>query len=163
MDAMTTNQLMPEASSLRSPAQCLRMAHFLAHLRTGGRGVPVNAAEALLLIAGGVDHVSDLGKAMTDDKGQPLSSSTTARLVGLLRGRARYAHGKWIESPFSLVEIRRHPHRRGQQLRLSEQGQQLISQFFPDAIAHSGDAGERQPDAADAQHLGVELTTCDDH
>jgi hypothetical protein len=131
------------------PAQCLRMAHFLAHLRTSGRGVPVNAAEALLLIAGGVDHVSDLGAAMTDEQGQPLSGSTTARLVGLLRGRARYAHGKWIESPFSLVEIRRHPHRRGQQLKLSDQGQQLISQFFPDA--------------ATMQHLGVEMTTCDEH
>jgi hypothetical protein len=133
----------------------LRMAHFLAHLRTSGRGVPVNAAEALLLIAGGVDHVTDLGAAMTDEKGQPLSGSTAARLVGLLRGRARYAHGRWIESPFSLVEIRRHPHRRGQQLKLSDQGQQLISQFFPDAIAHSGDA--------DTQRVGVELTTCDEH
>jgi hypothetical protein len=130
------------------------MAHFLAHLRTSGRGVPVNAAEALLLIAGGVDHVSDLGRAMTDEQGQPLSGSTTARLVGLLRGRARYAHGRWIESPFSLVEIRRHPHRRGQQLKLSDQGQELISQFFPDAIAHPG--------AVDTQHLGVDQTTCDE-
>jgi hypothetical protein len=137
----TNNHLMP--------AHCLRMAHFLAHLRTSGRGVPVNAAEALLLIAGGVDHVSDLGKAMTDDKGQPLSGSTTARLVSLLRGRARYAHGKWIESPFSLIEIRRHPHRRGQQLRLSDQGQQLISQFFPSS------------DAANPHHLGSEQPTCD--
>lgn len=135
------------------PEECLRMAHFLAHLRTSGRGVPVNAAEALLLIAGGVDHVSDLGAAMTDDKGQPLSGSTTARLVGLLRGRARYAHGRWIESPFSLVEIRRHPHRRGQQLRLSDQGLELVGRFFPDATTHSGDA--------DALRVGVEQTTCD--
>jgi hypothetical protein len=136
---MTNNQPMPD--------QCLQMAHFLAHLRTSGRGVPVNAAEALLLIAGGVDHVSDLGQAMTDEKGQPLSGSTAARLVGLLRGRARYAHGKWIESPFSLVEIRRHPHRRGQQLKLSDQGKQLIGRFFPDV---------------DRLHLGVDQTTCDE-
>jgi hypothetical protein len=136
------------------PAHCLRMAHFLAHLRTSGRGVPVNAAEALLLIAGGVDHVSDLGAAMTDEKGQPLSGSTAARLVSLLRGRARYAHGRWIESPFSLIEIRSHPHRRGQQLRLSQQGQELISQFFPSVNTSTGDT--------DARHLGVDLTTCDE-
>ena len=109
---------------------CLQMARFLSHLRSTGRGIPVNAAEALLLIAAGVDHVSDLQAAMPDEKGQPLSGATTARLVGLLRGRARYAAGNWIESPFSLVEVRKHPHRRGQQLALSSQGQKLICAFL---------------------------------
>ena len=106
------------------------VASFLASLRTTGRGIPVNAAEALLLIASGVDHVADLQLAMTDPDGEPLPGATTARLVALLRGRARYALGKWIESPFSLVEVRPHPHRRGQQIRLSDQGQNLVNAFF---------------------------------
>ena len=114
---------------------CLQMARFLAHLRSSGRGVPVNAAEALLLIAAGVDHVADLQQAMPDEKGQPQPGATTARLVALLRGRARFDGGKWIESPFSLVEVRKHPHRRGQQVLLSSQGQQLVNAFLapPDA------------------------------
>jgi hypothetical protein len=115
---------------MTTPSQLATMATFLAHLRTTGRGIPVNAAEAFLLIASGVDHVSDLQQAMTDHEGQQLPGATTARLVALLRGRARYAHGKWIESPFSLVEVRPHPHRRGQQLRLSDQGQALVTAFF---------------------------------
>ena len=106
------------------------VASFLASLRTTGRGIPVNAAEALLLIASGVDSVPDLQQAMTDHDGQQLPGATAARLVALLRGRARYAQGKWIESPFSLVEVRPHPHRRGQQIRLSDQGQNLVNAFF---------------------------------
>ena len=109
---------------------CLQMARFLAHMRSSGRGIPVNAAEALLLIAAGVVHVSTLQVAMPDEQGRPLSGATTARLVGLLRGRARYDGSKWIESPFSLVVVRRHPHRRGQQLLLSDQGQQLVNAFL---------------------------------
>lgn len=111
-------------------ASCLQLARFLAHLRASGRGIPVNAAEALLLIAAGVDHVSDLQAAMPDETGQPLPGATTARLVALLRGRARYAAGRWIESPFALVEVRRHPHRGGQQLLLSQQGKALICAFL---------------------------------
>lgn len=118
----------PRAAGL--PESCLQMARFLAHLRSSGRGIPVNAAEALLLIAAGVDHVSDLQAAMPDEKGQPLPGATTARLVALLRGRARYVGDRWIESPFSLVEVRKHPHRRGQQLQLSPQGQQLVNAFL---------------------------------
>ena len=115
---------------MTAPSQLATMATFLAHLRTTGRGIPVSAAEALLWIASGVDHVSDLQQAMTDNEGQKLPGKTTARLVALLRGRARYAQGKWIESPFSLVEVRPHPHRRGQQVSLSDQGQNLVNAFF---------------------------------
>ena len=115
---------------MTTPNQLATMAIFLAHMRIAGRGIPVNAAEAFLLIASGVDHVSDLQQAMTDGEGQQLPGATTARLVALLRGRARYAQGKWIESPFSLVTVRPHPHRRGQQLQLSDQGQTLVNTFF---------------------------------
>jgi hypothetical protein len=112
------------------PGDLLRLAQLLAHLRASGRGIPVNAAEALLLIGAGVDHVAELQKAMPDEQGQPLPGATAARLVGLLRGRARYAAGRWIESPFALVETRRHPHRGGQQLLLSDQGRQLLNRFL---------------------------------
>ena len=105
---------------------CLLVARFLAHLRFSGRGIPVNAAEALLLIAAGIDHTAELQQAMTDEKGRPQSMATTTRVVNLLRGRARYARGKWIESPFSLIAIRKHPHRKGYQLLLSQQGHQLV-------------------------------------
>jgi hypothetical protein len=115
---------------MTAPNQLATMATFLAHLRTTGRGIPVNAAEALIWIASGIDNIPDLQQAMTDRDGEPLPGATTARLVALLRGRARYALGKWIESPFSLVEVRPHPHRRGQQIRLSDQGQNLINAFF---------------------------------
>jgi hypothetical protein len=127
-DNLPEEEKAPRAAGL--PESCLQMARFLAHLRSSGRGIPVNAAEALLLIAAGVDHVSDLQAAMPDEKGQPLPGATTARLVALLRGRARYVGDRWIESPFSLVEVRKHPHRRGQQLQLSPQGQQLVNAFL---------------------------------
>ena len=113
--------------------QYQQMARFLSHLRVSGRGIPVNAAEALLLIAAGVDHTGDLQAAMTDATGQPLPPATTARLVGLLRGRARYKAGGWVESPFALIEARPHPHRRGQQYTLTKQGRLLLDTFFPPA------------------------------
>lgn len=118
------------------PEQALQyrqMARFLNHLRVSGRGIPVNAAEALLLIAAGVDHVSDLCQAMVDENNRPLPAPTCARLVALLRGRARKRGDGWVESPFSLVTARPHPHRKGLQLRLSKQGYLLIDAFFPKA------------------------------
>jgi hypothetical protein len=95
------------------------------------RGIPVNAAEALLRIAAGqADHIADLQQVMLDENGQPAPPASTARVVALLRGRARYARGKWIESPFSLIEVRKHPHRGGQQLLLSPQGRQLVCELL---------------------------------
>lgn len=106
------------------------VAAFLGALRQKDRAVPVNAAEALLLIAAGVDHVNDLRTAMRDADGNPLPPATVNRLVSLLRGRARYSGGKWIESPYTLLEVRSHPHRRGLQLQLSEAGAGLIRSYF---------------------------------
>jgi len=108
------------------------LALLLAHLRTHGRVIPVTAAEALLLIASGIDHRADLAKAMADAEGKPLNSATVDRTVALLRGGAKYhAQAGWIESPFSLVEIRKHPHRQGAQITLSDNGKALIEAFFP--------------------------------
>lgn len=110
-------------------------AAFLGALRRKDRIVPVNAAEALLLIAAGVDNMPDLQKAMRDSEGNALPSATASRLVSLLRGRARYDEGQWIESPYSLIEVRPHPHKRGLQLQLSDAGRQLIHTHFGEGTA----------------------------
>lgn len=117
---------------MTDPTTNLRnLALLLAHLRTHGRVVPVTAAEALLLIASGIDHRADLAKAMADAQGKPLNSATVDRTVALLRGGAKYhAQAGWIESPFSLVDLRKHPHRQGAQLLLSDNGKALIEAFF---------------------------------
>lgn len=139
--------------------QYRNMAVFLAHLRISGRGIPVNAAEAFLLIAAGVDHVGDLQDAMTDADGTRLPGATTARLVALLRGRARLVRGRWIESPFSLITVKPHPHRRGHQLLLSDQGQLLLDSFFVQPTPGKlKDRGELQPVG-----LVVDGPTCDEN
>lgn len=108
----------------------LAIARFLGALRLKNRAVPINAAEALLLIASGIDNIPDLQNAMRDADGNALPAATMSRLVSLLRGRARYHQGAWVESPYGLVEVRPHPHRRGMQLQLSEEGKRLISVYF---------------------------------
>jgi len=65
-----------------------------------------------------------------DSDGNALSAATASRLTSLLRGRARYRRGTWIESPYSLLEVRPYPHRRGLQLQLSEAGELLIRNHF---------------------------------
>lgn len=106
------------------------LAGFLGALRQKNRAVPINAAEALLLIAAGIDNIPDLQQAMRDAEGNALPPATISRLVSLLRGRARYDQGKWLESPYSLLEVRPHPHRRGLQLRLSDAGERLMRSHF---------------------------------
>lgn len=102
-------------------------AVFCEHQKARGLRVqypPMVAAEALLWIAGGVDHASELAKVMGTDQ------STACRTIALLRGRARWKQGKQMLSPFGLVELRKHPHRRGHQLSLTNNGQQLIDSTF---------------------------------
>jgi hypothetical protein len=100
---------------------------FREHMKANGRHVghpPLVAAEALLWIAGGIDHGSDLAEAMGMDH------STANRTIALLRGRTRWREGRSMPSPFGLVELRKHPHRRGFQLSLTAEGKQLISSTF---------------------------------
>lgn len=120
----------------------LALARFLGSMRQNNRAIPISAAEALLLIAGGIDNVPDLQQAMRDANGNALPPATISRLISLLRGRARYDQGRWLESPYSLLEVRPHPHRRGLQLRLSDAGQRLIHTHF-DANACTTLLGER--------------------
>lgn len=121
----------------------IALAGFLGALRQKNRAVPVNAAEALLLIASGIDNIPDLQRAMRDSEGNALPSATISRLISLLRGRARYDEGRWVESPYSLLEVRPHPHRRGLELRLSAAGEQLIGTYFQGYSCTSA-LGERQ-------------------
>lgn len=138
-------------------------AAFLSHLRVDGRAVPVNAAEVLLLIASGVDNIPDLQRAMPTAQNLPLPEPTARRLVALLRGRARYEGGAWIESPFSLVSARSHPHKRGQQLLLTPQGEALISTFFGDGLTTdlTSSPGNFKVSSA-TTHLGANQDTCEE-
>lgn len=106
------------------------VARFLGALRQKNRVVPLETAETLLLIAAGIDNIPDLQRAMCDSDGNVLPAATISRLIALLRGKARYHQGNWVESPYSLLDVRPHPHRRGHQLRLSDVGQQLIGSYF---------------------------------
>lgn len=112
------------------------VARFLGALRQKNRVVPIETAETLLLIAAGIDNIPDLQRAMCDSEGNALPAATISRLIALLRGKARYHQGNWVESPYSLLDVRPHPHRRGHQLRLSDVGQQLIGSYFNDYIPH---------------------------
>lgn len=106
-----------------------QMAELLGRLRTSGRAIPIGAAEALLWVAAGVDSVPELAAVMGTE-GAPLPPATISRLVSLLRGRARYDRGQWIESPTgALIACRRHPHRRGLQLLLTEEGAQVLNPY----------------------------------
>ncbi|QTP86375.1 hypothetical protein SSRP02_p019 [Synechococcus phage S-SRP02] len=117
-------------------------------MRVTNRAVPINAAEALLLIASGIDNVPELQQAMRDANGNALPAATISRLISLLRGRARYNQGRWLESPYSLLEVRPHPHRKGLQLQLSAAGKRLINLHFGAYTCTS--------------NLGAEPSTCDE-
>jgi len=99
----------------------LMVASFLHGLRLEGRAVPLSAAEAFCLIAGGIDNLPELQQVMGLDPG------ATSRVVSFLRGRARLSGGRWIKGGPGFVEVRRHPHRRGMQLRLSPAGEAVLS------------------------------------
>jgi hypothetical protein len=136
------------------------IASLLSNLRQEGRVIPVSAAEVLLLIASGIDNVKDLQQAMPTPSGEPCAASLVARMAALLRGRARYVDGIWIESPFALIKMRRHPHKQGQQFFLSKEGKALISAAFgSEALQRSGNG------AAERQHaaVGVEGPTGELH
>jgi len=129
-------------------ADPIAVARFLGALRQKNRAVPMNAAEALLLVASGVDNIPDLQRAMQDPQGKLLPAATISRVVSLLRGRACYRQGSWVESPYGLIEVRPHPHRRGMQLQLSAAGKQLMRSCFAQYNC--------------ANLLGAEHSTCDE-
>lgn len=96
---------------------------FLQAFDVPNRPVPANAVRVFLAVAEGVDCVAAISRELG------LPARTTARLVKLLAGRDRYKAGTWIESPFSLLTLRPHPHHSGEQVRLSEQGKQVLERL----------------------------------
>lgn len=80
----------------------------------------LHALEGFLLIAQGVDSASELRSKLD------CTPSQANRIVNCLKGRGRYRDGKWLDSPFCLIEGRQHPHQRGQQLVLSSTGAELL-------------------------------------
>lgn len=115
--------------------QQLRSIHNIAGLLGGLRkaskrstfdgGMPLVAAEALLWVYSGVDHLSDLQNLMG------LSPARVSRTLSLLRGRGRKGEdGRWIESPLGLVKVTNHPHRRGYRLELTEEALELLDSTF---------------------------------
>ena len=108
-----------------------RLAEMLGRLRhtavanAGCGRVTIATVEALAWIAAGVDNCNDLGVAM-GTPGNPQATASTSRIVSALRGRGRWDAGKWIEAPFQLVETRKHPHRKGMLLELTQEGRDLL-------------------------------------
>lgn len=87
-------------------------------------GLPLVAAEALLWIYSGVDHLSDLQDHMG------LSPAQASRTLSLLRGRGRQRQGQWVESRLGLVKVTNHPHRRGYRLELTKEAKNLLNNTF---------------------------------
>ena len=113
-----------------------QLLSFLAAFDVPNRVIPAGAVGAFLAVAEGCDHVSDL----TVRLGIP--ARTAARLLKLLAGHGRYVEGKWIDSPFALVDARPHPHRQGEQFRLSEQGRELLTRLGPWGLELLGTPGK---------------------
>tara|TARA_Y100001973_G_C5128648_1_gene296533 strand:+ start:33 stop:419 length:387 start_codon:yes stop_codon:yes gene_type:complete len=108
-----------------------KFASFLSEFRKKNKTITTTQVEALLLVASGVDNMSDLTSVMLDEKGRELSTSTISRVINYLIGRGRYEGGKWIESNCeALLQRRNHPHRQGYQLALTSEGKSLIQSYF---------------------------------
>jgi len=112
----------------------LVVASFLSELRREGRLVPLPVAEVLLLVASGVDNTSDLRLAMGSGDRQKLPQQTLYRYISSMTGRSKFVDGRWEKAAFipPLLETRKHPHRHGEILSLSETGKQLINNYFDD-------------------------------
>jgi hypothetical protein len=116
-----------------------KVAGLLAGLRQAGKTARPQAMhpavpEVLLWIAAGVDHRQELVKV------SELSEREVRRICHTLCGKGYRQRGGYVDSAYRLVEVRRHPHRRGEQLLLTREGQQLISSTF-DLQHEESDAG----------------------
>jgi hypothetical protein len=112
-----------------TPAETLAMAKAIGACRraatAGGHGLRVIEIEILLLSAGGVDAAADINAACGG------SRTNATRSLRFLSGRDSSGsplRGGIRSSPFRLIEHRKHPHRRGHQYRLSNEGIALFSQ-----------------------------------
>lgn len=106
-----------------------KVAGMLAGLRQAAKTARAQAMhpavpEVLLWIAAGVDHRQDLAKV------SGLSDREVRRICHTLSGKGYRQGGQIVDSAFDLVIVRRHPHRRGDQLALTEAGKTLLSSTF---------------------------------
>ena len=108
-----------------------KFAMFLSEFRKSSRQISTTQVEALLLIASGIDNVSDLQQAMFLNDGSPFPRSSAGRIINYLGGRGRYSAGKWInQGGEPLIKRREHPHKRGYQLMLTDEGEKLIKCYL---------------------------------
>ena len=108
-----------------------KFAMFLSEFRKSSRQISTTQVEALLLVASGIDNISDLQKAMFLNDGSPFPRSSAGRIVNYLSGRGRYCKGKWIKTHNEpLIKRRGHPHKQGYQLILTNEGKKLIDCYL---------------------------------
>ena len=108
-----------------------KFAMFLSEFRKSSRQISTTQVEAFLLVASGVDNVSDLQQAMFLTDGSPFPRSSAGRIVNYLSGRGRYSEGKWInQGGEPLIKRREHPHKQGYQLILTNEGRKLIDCYL---------------------------------
>lgn len=96
-----------------------QVLRFLCRFDVPEKVVSVSLVVTFLAIAEGCDHK----RTIEERTGIPMRQA--ARLAKQLAGRDRWGNGRWIVSPFALVDVRPHPHRLGMQYRLTEQGQEV--------------------------------------
>ena len=104
------------------------VAAMIGGIRAVRPGISAGAIEVLCLVASGVDNSGELEAAMDS------SRQYVNRCLSLLTGRGRVGQ-RALRSDLSLVQRRRHPHRRGFALELTQNGQELISTTFGDPLA----------------------------
>jgi DNA-binding MarR family transcriptional regulator len=97
------------------------LAALIGGIRKAQPAIGASAIEALLHIAAGADHAAELESRMN------LRRSTVARTVGLLAGRGSLGQ-RTRASRLRLIERRKHPHRRGAQLALTDEARRLLAQ-----------------------------------
>ena len=108
-----------------------KFAMFLSEFRKSNRQISTTQVEALLLVAAGVDNVSDLQQAMFLNDGSPFPRSSAGRIINYLSGRGCYCKGKWVHAYSEpLIKRREHPHKRGHQLILTDVGKDLICNYL---------------------------------
>ena len=119
------------------------VAGLLAGLRHAGKTARAQVLhpavpEVLLWIAAGVDHRQDLAKV------SGLSDREVRRICHTLSGKGYKQGGHYVDSPFRLVKARPHPHRRGDQLVLTDDALKLLSSTFELAQeeTHEGSAAD---------------------
>jgi hypothetical protein len=103
------------------------VAAMIAGIRAVRPAISAGSIEVLLLVASGIDSSADLQSAMRSNR------QYVNRCLSLLTGRGRVGQ-RALRSDLSLVQRRRHPHRRGFALELTQNGADLVAATFGDSL-----------------------------